>query len=115
MCDISKELRHEISVAVEIPSKIRQYFYWLLLLSRIDGDAPLPLVFSGGVWIVREQANSNLSEAARQGIRKQAFAATVHRRHLSSKLLLTPLLEEKVYLHVYETLRWQSRIQDLER
>src|SRR5262245_63379840 len=51
----------------------------------------LPLIeLAAGVWIVREQANLNFRSRSFLNVRSRAFATTVPRSTLDSKLLLNP-------------------------
>lgn len=61
------------------------------LLSYRDGDVLLPFnVRSSAIFESSGAGKITTSEAAPQGTRNQAFAATVLRSHFNSKLLSTP-------------------------
>src|SRR5450432_1670717 len=86
----------------------------LILLSRIDGDAPHAWKTVGsGVLEVREQADFNFRSRSLEHPNTGSFAATVHRSQSDSQLLFIPH-RGKVHLYDNETLRRKSRVYDLQ-
>jgi len=62
----------------------------LILLSRINGDAPRVVVEpSSGVWIVRGQAGINLQKLLVRAFQTRDFATTRSRSQIAFELLFT--------------------------